>query len=228
MGPGWLSQTNLRVVRVGTIKCDHDIGEKDKVSQKYNTILLYHLSYPSIVVIPHQRLWLLSWGASGLATAAAGIAAAYSVVFVSVTTYCLPLLFCCTPSWCKCTTLMVMVMPLLLLFRLTLILSLPVLCCYHPSASSILPQAAVVKALLKLNCVPVFLSKSLTHQCYYSYCKGVLWPVCALNPSLPSSATLSVVVFILLFFLGGVLPEYSDALQEAVSCPVCGGLFCAL
>ena len=34
-----------------------------------------------------------------------------------------------------------------------------------------------MKALLKLNCVPVFLSKSLTHQCYYSYCKGVLWPV---------------------------------------------------
>lgn len=44
------------------------------------------------------------------------------------------------------------------------------------------PQAAVVKALLKLNCVPVFLSKSLAHQCYYSYCKGVLWPVCTLYP----------------------------------------------
>eukprot|EP00903_Cladosiphon_okamuranus_P018856 g17344.t1 len=38
-------------------------------------------------------------------------------------------------------------------------------------------KAAVVKALLKLNCVPVFLSKSLTHHCYYTYCKGVLWPV---------------------------------------------------
>ncbi|CAM9138735.1 unnamed protein product, partial [Hapterophycus canaliculatus] len=38
-------------------------------------------------------------------------------------------------------------------------------------------QAAVASALLKLNCVPVFLTKSLTHQCYYSYCKGVLWPV---------------------------------------------------
>ncbi|CAN0397524.1 unnamed protein product, partial [Ectocarpus sp. 12 AP-2014] len=38
-------------------------------------------------------------------------------------------------------------------------------------------KPAVVKALLKLNCVPVFLTKSITHQCYYSYCKGVLWPV---------------------------------------------------
>ncbi|CAN0153793.1 unnamed protein product [Pylaiella littoralis] len=38
-------------------------------------------------------------------------------------------------------------------------------------------KAAVVKALLKLHCVPIFLSESLTHQCYYSYCKGVLWPV---------------------------------------------------
>lgn len=38
-------------------------------------------------------------------------------------------------------------------------------------------QAAVAKALLKLNCIPVFLSEKLTHQCYYRYCKGVLWPV---------------------------------------------------
>ncbi|CAM9621887.1 unnamed protein product [Ectocarpus sp. 6 AP-2014] len=38
-------------------------------------------------------------------------------------------------------------------------------------------KPAVVKALLKLNCVPVFLTESITHQCYYSYCKGVLWPV---------------------------------------------------
>ncbi|CAM9826529.1 unnamed protein product [Scytosiphon promiscuus] len=38
-------------------------------------------------------------------------------------------------------------------------------------------KAAVASALLKLNCVPLFLAKSLTHQCYYTYCKGVLWPV---------------------------------------------------
>ena len=38
-------------------------------------------------------------------------------------------------------------------------------------------QPAVVKALLKLNCVPVFLSEALTEKCYNGYCKGVLWPV---------------------------------------------------
>eukprot|EP00904_Undaria_pinnatifida_P002011 jgi/Undpi1/11810/HiC_scaffold_4.g01509.m1 len=38
-------------------------------------------------------------------------------------------------------------------------------------------RPAVVKALLKLNCVPVFLSEALTEKCYNGYCKGVLWPV---------------------------------------------------
>ncbi|CAM9629073.1 unnamed protein product, partial [Laminaria digitata] len=38
-------------------------------------------------------------------------------------------------------------------------------------------QPAVVKALLKLNCVPVFLSEALAQKCYNGYCKGVLWPV---------------------------------------------------
>ncbi|CAM9678759.1 unnamed protein product, partial [Sphacelaria rigidula] len=40
-----------------------------------------------------------------------------------------------------------------------------------------LQQPAVVQALSKLNCVPVFLTEALSHQCYYQYCKGVLWPV---------------------------------------------------
>lgn len=38
-------------------------------------------------------------------------------------------------------------------------------------------KAAVAEALWMLNCVPVFLSESVAHQCYYQFCKGVLWPV---------------------------------------------------
>lgn len=38
-------------------------------------------------------------------------------------------------------------------------------------------KPAVVQALSKLNCIPVFLTEALHHQSYYQYCKGILWPV---------------------------------------------------